>query len=1052
MTPLFILGLFSAPAMADPATMTAIGAYITSAAFVIQIALTVAMTVYGQYQQRKAKAKAKRDYNAGLEDRMVTSVSTDHPHTHIYGTSRVGGGVVAMFSSGGRDELKHLVIVHAAHECAAALEYFINGKSLGVLDSNGQPALGSFFNLGITESEQHFDQDTETMVQTLTVVPNPSVTVKTHLGSPSDPVDAGLHSALPTLWPATAVLRGFCYSVITLNLNNSEFQSGIPGIEVLLQGKKVYDPRNSSTAFSANPALCLRDYLTGVMCNVPAADIPDSYFIAAANACDVLVPFTKEGITTNQPKYTLNGTVTSDQAQQDVLQSMASAMAGSIVSTTWEVFAGAYAASTLHLYQSDIIGSVSINPGNADSDKFNGIKVRYASADNGYVPIDGTPYQNAAYRAADGKDLFIDMAFQFTSDLQRVHNLCRIYTEDQRQAYTVQADFSLKAWSCQVGQRVLLTMPLCGISAKTFRVIGKSFAPATAVTLTLKEDAASIWDLADEVVLDATPNTNLANPFQIDKLASLTAASGTSHLLIQADGSVLSRIKLAWPLATTGSVVANGAIDIEYKKLPSDIWQKTTVAGSEIGAYLSDVADGETYAIRARATDGYINASSDWTYANLHVVLGKTEPPPSVQGLQATITSNGILLSWHAVPKDVLDYSATSLQRGTAWDAQPTLTTKTSTTHLAGWLPAGSNTFLAKHFDTSGNASVSAASAAINIAAPSKPIFTRSEVEENILTLQWQDCKTSQPLKRLIYKTGLVTDTYATATDYGTDGGAQRVTMIKFKTPGIQRVFVAAEDVAGNVGQPAIIDVSASLPRNYVLSGNYVSDFSGAMTNAVAVNQGGLHMLVHEQTWQQHFSANGWATTAAKVASGNMLFFQPSTATAQYSEEYDIGKVLSSSTISVVKQYQWIAGAGTIVPTISYRDTTSAAWVDVVGSWVMLASNFRYVRLTINVTAAGGNDLLHLQSLATSISLREVTETTMLTSNASDADGTLYVLQRPIIDITAQSFSPMGTAAAYVDVIPDDTVTPAVVRVKAWDASATRVTVLGNLTITGTTV
>ena len=52
-----------------------------------------------------------------------------------------------------------------------------------------------------------------------------------------------------------------------------------------VQGKKVYDPRSGITAYSNNPWLCIRDYLTDTRygCRVPAAMIDDASFISEAN-------------------------------------------------------------------------------------------------------------------------------------------------------------------------------------------------------------------------------------------------------------------------------------------------------------------------------------------------------------------------------------------------------------------------------------------------------------------------------------------------------------------------------------------------------------------------------------------------------------------------------------------------------------------------------------------------------------------------------------------------------------------------------------------------
>ena len=85
---------------------------------------------------------------------------------------------------------------------------------------------------------------------------------------------------------STAVLRGFTYTVVRLDLRQAEFQGGLPDISVLLKGKKLYDPRTGVTAWSNNPALVIYDYLTSPMCGVDPDDLPLSHYITAANVCD----------------------------------------------------------------------------------------------------------------------------------------------------------------------------------------------------------------------------------------------------------------------------------------------------------------------------------------------------------------------------------------------------------------------------------------------------------------------------------------------------------------------------------------------------------------------------------------------------------------------------------------------------------------------------------------------------------------------------------------------------------------------------------------------
>ena len=83
--------------------------------------------------------RAQRDaYNASLTDRTVSGVVTaEQPLQVIYGEAIVAPAYVALLTSGDRDQYKHLAAVWAAHECDAIVDVYINGESIGSLDSNG---------------------------------------------------------------------------------------------------------------------------------------------------------------------------------------------------------------------------------------------------------------------------------------------------------------------------------------------------------------------------------------------------------------------------------------------------------------------------------------------------------------------------------------------------------------------------------------------------------------------------------------------------------------------------------------------------------------------------------------------------------------------------------------------------------------------------------------------------------------------------------------------------------------------------------------------------
>jgi hypothetical protein len=751
---------------AEIAAMTAFQIAVT----VLSIALTIGSTVFGAVQQKAAAKKAKRaaarareDFLNSLQERDITRVATSAPYRYVYGRAKVGSDIVGLFSGGVNDEYKYLMCVHAAHECDAIEEVYINNKPLGPLDVDGYVTTGDFFKSTTTENvtqtsatspftlahtpsgaikviaygrpmagttplpypEVNAEVTFTRVGNTITVtgsppagnfytslqitrysvtyqyqVGNSQVRVTKHLGTVADDPDVMLQTEIGLVSLNTAFLRGFTYTVIRLDLRQAEFQGGLPDISVLLRGKKLYDLRTGITAWSQNPALCIYDYLTSEFCGVDASDIPTAHIITAANVCDEVNTF--------GALYTCNGTATSDQDQANILEAMAQSMAGSIVATTWEVTAGKYVAPVAALTQSDIVGSLAVTPGISAADLFNGVRGQNITSENLYVATDYPPYQNATYLASDGRDKYADINFPFTDSIQRVHNLCRILTEDQRNGFTVKAEFSLKAWDIHIGDRVTFTSAFLGQATKLYRLTDKKYSPDSSIELTLKEDGPTIWDLADTVNIDDTPNSNLPNPFVIAPLSFVTCDSGTDALLIQQDGTIVSRIHVQWG-GVNGAVVTSGIVEIEWQRNNDTAWRKTSATGSDTATYLSPVEDGVWYVVRARATDPYLNVKSDWAYADLHKVVGKSEPPGDLDDLSI----DGSILTWTAVADlDLAGYIfryhfGANLDWGTATPLHNGIVTGSPYDLIS--MPYGSITIMGKAVDTTGNESVSVA-------------------------------------------------------------------------------------------------------------------------------------------------------------------------------------------------------------------------------------------------------------------------------------------------------------------------------------------------------
>jgi hypothetical protein len=633
---LFIPGV----ALADPVTLVALaagalqaGGYIlATTAFAITATATIIGTVEARRRDRKARAAQRAQYNANLQDRSITAASTLPPHRCVYGRAVVGGDILAIFTSDKtvRDEngttrtkadgLKHIIVHVCTREIEAINEVYIDGIAVGALDSTGAPTGGEFASvrqdsrysgfttsLALTEpaveilgawSTTGSGMDATQTPQTVTIsgdgltltgpagvpvlvdyrvsVTTPLVRVQKLLGTADQTVNSYLNGVLPSQWTTDHRLRGVSGVIVTLDLEESRFQGGPPGITVDVSGAKVYDPRTGTTAYSTNPALCIRDWLTSEMgygCDADN-DIDDEYTIAAANACDVSTEFDVGGTVTTAARYTCNGAFTSQESKEAILEDLAECMAGQVIpAAQWQISAGAWTAPELALTDDDLHGSVEIVQAGADMDAvFNSARATYIPALKS-TPAEADPYSNSVFVAADGQELWEDFALPFTDNKARARNLLRIFTEQARDGLVIRYPAKLHAWRLRVGQRVTVTSSKFGWSAKTFRVTDWEFALDTAVVLTLQEDAEAVWDLADAATADPAANTDLASPWAAPALASFTATSTAAMAVRSPDGTVIPRAKVTWTLST-GSYIGGGAyIDIRWRQGGTGAWQ-----------------------------------------------------------------------------------------------------------------------------------------------------------------------------------------------------------------------------------------------------------------------------------------------------------------------------------------------------------------------------------------------------------------------------------------------------------------------------------------------
>jgi len=170
-------------------------------------------------------------------------------------------------TNNGNTKYMHLVIVLATHQCDSIDVVWFNTDPIYVtdLDAGGNVTSGKYAGYA---------------------------RIKKHLGAAGQTVDTDLLNEMGAAGVDNKFTGSGCtYLYIRLTTNATLYPGGAPTISAWVRGALVYDPRSTATAWSPNPALCLRDFAQNTVygLSIDATRIPDTYTDSTANTCEEIV-------------------------------------------------------------------------------------------------------------------------------------------------------------------------------------------------------------------------------------------------------------------------------------------------------------------------------------------------------------------------------------------------------------------------------------------------------------------------------------------------------------------------------------------------------------------------------------------------------------------------------------------------------------------------------------------------------------------------------------------------------------------------------------------
>jgi hypothetical protein len=453
------------------------------------------------------------DLDSQARGALVNKQSNIEQIPVIYGERRVGGTIVFVETSGSNNTYLYMCLILAEGEVDNIGDIYIDDVLLEVGSVHYSHVL----------IDKKVGTDAQTASTVLTAAPS---------------------------WGATDTLNGIAYLGIRLTYNQDVFTS-IPTINAVVRGRKVYDPRTTNTAYSNNPALCLRDYLTNDRYGkgLPAPAIDDTTFSQAANDCDVVVDSYDGGPSVKA--FSCNAVLQTSASLFANVKIILSGMQGLMPyqNGQYRIFVEKDKASTFDFTIDNVIGGISIT-GVSKSSKYNKVVAKFINPDANWQPdsviwpeADST--ESITYLSEDnGVELSVEQNLTTVTSYYQARNIAKTAVLASRLAgISVSLIATSEALNCAVGDVVTVTHPTPGWQDKKFRVSRLSLNYNGTVSVALAEHVAAVYPWVSDKEQPASAQSTLPNPFQVSAPTDLGIVAANN---LTPDGATQSGLLITW--------------------------------------------------------------------------------------------------------------------------------------------------------------------------------------------------------------------------------------------------------------------------------------------------------------------------------------------------------------------------------------------------------------------------------------------------------------------------------------------------------------------------
>ena len=638
---------------------TAILPQVTLGTAVLMASLTLAATVVSNMLAPGMPSMDRPDNGMKINTR-----DTQEPLKIVYGTQMIGGNDIYIEATGSKNKDLWIVMTLAEGEC----------DSIYQVDSIDQV---------------YFDDKLYNEY-------GGNISYWFYNGSSTQTYDTNLNAAQPN-WIDN--LRYTCYIVYKLHYDTDYFNN-LPNRKVILKGRKLYDFRDDTTAWSDNPVLALYDYITNTRYGLgKSSDIIDiTSWTSAANYCDT-------------ENWTINLAINKLDDSQKIIDDICSLFRGQLV---W--YDGKFYLRYADLnYESSCLtitdDMIALGTNNSASikvsqpsmfNKYDLLKVKYIDPDKFYV-LDEIPIGDELGTAKE-------IVFLGCNNREMATRIGSYTIERQQLDRTISLVGKDECLQLEPYDVVTLNSSAIGISNQLMRVEDATIVPNGLVNLTLSYESLDLYDNNYNNVTEGTYTCNLP-----DKDAAIPNVGNVSVTEEQYDFRLrtYSRLKITfdepadypWYKEVEVWVSIDGGVTYEHAFNTTNDFN------------LDPVEEGVIYIIRLKTVNLFGAKTSDINdYKFQHEVLGLTDEPESLSSLTAIANTNSVnLLADKVSDSDIELYE---FRLGSSWGGGIFLAALRSPNYSLTGVKPGTHTFFCNTLSNNGLYGETARSAGVILTEP----------------------------------------------------------------------------------------------------------------------------------------------------------------------------------------------------------------------------------------------------------------------------------------------------------------------------------------------